>query len=165
VELERPPFDQPGTQSKVRITVVDPANATALTQWIGLPVQRSRSVTTYSTDVRHDHKGKGECNGKLLADDTTLRFESVSEANHSRTWSYNDLQSLQEEKDQSLLNVTAKNGEKYEFKTPNGKTAGVIYELVSRKIVGALLLNNRSDQKRPERNPRSSVSHSPASHQ
>ena len=75
VELERPAFDQPGTQSNVRITVVDPANATALTQWIGLPVERSRSVTTYSTDVRHDHKGKGECNGKLLADDTMLRFE------------------------------------------------------------------------------------------
>jgi hypothetical protein len=52
VELERPTIDQPGTQFNVRITVVDPANATALTQWIGMPVERSRSVTTYSTDVR-----------------------------------------------------------------------------------------------------------------
>ena len=137
VELERPAFDQPGTQSNVRITVVDPANATALTQWIGLPVERSRSVTTYSTDVRHDHKGKGECNGKLLADDTMLRFESVSEANHSRTWNYNDLQSFQEEKDHSLLKVTAKYGEKDEFKTVNGKTAGALYDIVSQKIVGA----------------------------
>ena len=121
VELERPAFDQPGTQSNVRIT----------------PVERSRSVTTYSTDVRHDHKGKGECNGKLLADDTMLRFESVSEANHSRTWNYNDLQSFQEEKDHSLLKVTAKYGEKDEFKTVNGKTAGALYDIVSQKIVGA----------------------------
>jgi hypothetical protein len=137
VELERPTSDQAGTQSNVRITVVDPANATALTQWIGMPVQRSRSVTTYSTDVRHDHKGKGECNGKLLADDSTLRFESVSEANHSRSWNYNDLQSFQEEKDHSLLKVTAKDGEKYEFRTTNGKTASGLYDIVSQKIVGA----------------------------
>lgn len=137
VELERPTSDQAGTQSNVRITVVDPANATALTQWIGMPVQRSRSVTTYSTDVRHDHKGKGECNGKLLADDSILRFESVSEANHSRSWNYNDLQSFQEEKDHSLLKITTKDGEKYEFRTTNGKTAGGLYDIVSQKIVGA----------------------------
>jgi hypothetical protein len=137
VELERPASDQAGTQSNVRITVVDPANATALTQWIGMPVERSRTGTTYSTDVRHDHKGKGECNGKLLADDTTLRFESISEANHSRTWNYNDLQSFQEEKDHSLLKVTTKDGEKYDFRTVNGKTAGALYDIVSQKIVGA----------------------------
>lgn len=135
VEMERPASDQTGTQSNVRITVVDAANATAITKWIGMPVERSRTVTTHSTDVRHDHKGQGHCTGKLLADDTSLRFESVSEANHSRTWNYNDIQSFEKEKDHALLKVTAKNGEKYDFKTVNGMTAGGVYNLVSQKIV------------------------------
>jgi hypothetical protein len=137
VEMERPATDQAGTVSNVRITVVDPANATALTQWMSMPQQRSRTITTHSTDVRHDHEGRGECNGKLIADDTTLRFESVTEADHSKTWNYNDIQSFQEEKDHSLLKVTAKDGQKYQFKTVNGATAGAVYDLVSKKIVAA----------------------------
>ena len=61
MELERPATDQAGTQSNVRITVIDTNMA--------MPVERSRTVTTYNTDVRHDHKGKGNCTGKLIADD------------------------------------------------------------------------------------------------
>jgi hypothetical protein len=137
VEMERPATDQSGTVSNVRITVVDQANATALTQWMSMPQERSRTVVTHSTDVKHDHEGRGECNGKLLADDTSLRFESVSEASHSQTWNYNDIQSFEKEKDNSLLKVATKNGQKYQFKTVNGATAGAVYDLVSQKIVAA----------------------------
>ncbi len=49
---------------------------------MAMPVERSRTVTTYNTDVRHDHKGNGNCTGKLIADD--------------------------KEKDHPLLKVTAK---------------------------------------------------------
>jgi hypothetical protein len=33
--------------------------------------------------------------------------------------------------------VVSKNGEKYDFQTVNGKTAGGVYDLVSQKIVAA----------------------------
>jgi hypothetical protein len=135
VEMERPTTDEAGTTSNVKITVVDEANQTALTRWFTMPVERSRTVTRYSTDVKHDHKGKGECTGKLIADETSLRFESISEADHSRNWNYNDLQSFQKEKDHALLKVTPKDGDKYDFKASNGATAAAVYNLVSQKIV------------------------------
>ncbi|HYP07993.1 MAG TPA: hypothetical protein VER03_17310, partial [Bryobacteraceae bacterium] len=137
VHMLRPEADASGTVSNVRITVIDQKNQAALTQWFAMPQERSRTVTTYTSDVKHDHLGKGECNGKLIADDTSLRFESISEANHSRSWNYNDLQKFDKEKDHSLLKVVGKNGEKYDFKTVNGKTAGGLYDLVSQKIVSA----------------------------
>jgi hypothetical protein len=137
VELARPETDASGTVSNLRITVVDPKNQAVLTKWMTMPQERSRTVTTYSSDARHDHYGKGNCNGKLIADDQSLRFESVGEANHSRTWNYNELQSFDKEKDHALLKVVGKNGEKYDFKMVNGKTAGGLYDLVAQKIVGA----------------------------
>lgn len=137
VELARPETDATGTASNVRITVVDQRNQAALTRWMEVPQERSRTVTTYTTDVKHDHHGKGNCEGKLVADDQSLRFESVSEASHSKTWNYSDVQSFEKEKDHSLLKVVSKNGEKYDFKTVNGKTAGGVYDIVSQKIVAA----------------------------
>jgi hypothetical protein len=135
VEMARPAADQAGTTSNLRITVVDEANATAITKWFSMPVERSRTITTYSTDVRHDHKGQGHCNGKLIADDTGLRFASISEASHSQSWNYNDVQSFEKEKDHSLLKIKTKAGETYDFKTVNGATAGALYDLVAQKIV------------------------------
>ena len=137
VELARPETDASGTVSNVRITVLDQKNQAVLTQWMAMPQERSRTVTTYTTDVKHDHYGKGECNGKLIADDQNLRFESISDASHSRSWNYNDVQSFNKEKDHSLLKVVGKNSEKYDFKTVNGKTAGALYDLVAQKIVAA----------------------------
>jgi hypothetical protein len=123
--------------SNLRITVVDPANTTVLTKWLDTPIERARTTTTYSTDVRHDHKGHGHCAGKLIADDTSLRFESVSEAGHSRSWDYNSLRSFEKEQDHSLLKVQTKDGESEHFKTVNGATAGALYDIVAKKIVGA----------------------------
>lgn len=137
VEMARPATDRAGTVSNLRITLVDPASSAVLTKWIDMPVERSRTVTTHSVDVRHDHKGEGHCNGKLLADDTTLRFESVTEANHSRSWNYNDLQSFEEEKDHALVKVKPKSGDTERFKVTNGATAGALYDLVAQKIVAA----------------------------
>jgi len=137
VELARPAADASGTVSNVRITVLDQANQAVLTKWMAMPQERSRTVTTYTTDVKHDHYGKGECTGKLIADDQSLRFESITEASHSRTWNYNDLQTFDKEKDHALLKVVSKNGDKYDFKTVNGKTAGGLYDLVAQKIVAA----------------------------
>jgi hypothetical protein len=137
VHTARPSTDASGTTSNLRITVVDPANATAITKWLSMPAERARTVTTYSTDVRHDHKGQGGCNGKLLADDTGLRFESVTQADHSRSWSYGEVQSFDKEKDHALLKVRSKSGDSYDFNAVNGATAGALYNLVAQKIVSA----------------------------
>ena len=137
VQLARPSSDQAGTTSNLRITVVDENNSAAITRWMSMPVERSRTVTTYSIDVKHDHKGKGNCAGKLMADDNGLRYESVSDAAHSRSWNYNDLNSFTTEKNNALLKVGPKSGEEYQFNVANGATAGELHKLVSDKIVAA----------------------------
>jgi hypothetical protein len=138
VQMARPETDAAGTVSNVKITVLDQANSGVLTKWFNMPQERSRTVTTFSTEVKHDHRDDHtDCTGRLLADDTGLRFESVSNASHSKSWNYNDLQSFVGEKQNSLLKVMSKNGENYHFKTVNGKTAGGLYDIVSKKIVAA----------------------------
>ena len=137
VTLARPASDQAGTTSNLRITVADTNNSAVITRWMSMPVERSRTITTYSVDVKHDHKGQGHCTGKLIAGENGLRFESVSEAVHSRSWSYNDLNSFTTEKDHALLKVKPKAGEEYHFNAVNGATAGALYKLVSDKIVAA----------------------------
>jgi hypothetical protein len=137
VEMSRPVTDRFGTRSNLEIRFIDPGAAGVVTKWIGVPVERGRTVVTYSLDVRHDHKGEGGCNGKLIADENRLRFESVTEASHSRTWNYNALSSFEAEKDNALMKVSTRNGETYHFNIANGATAGEMHRLVSEKIVAA----------------------------
>ena len=137
VEMSRPVTDRFGSRSNLEIRMIDPAAVGVLTKWIGVPVERARTMTTYSLEVRHDHKGQGGCNGKLIADESRLRFESVTEAGHSRTWDYNGLSSFQAEKDNALLKVRAAGGDAYDFNVVNGATAGELHRLVSDKIVAA----------------------------
>jgi hypothetical protein len=73
----------------------------------------------------------------LIADEQRLRFESVSQADHSRTWDYNALSKFEVEKDNSIIKVTPAGGEGYHFNTANGATAGAMHSLVSGKMVAA----------------------------
>jgi hypothetical protein len=137
VEMARPVMDRYGSRSNLELRLVDPSSATVFSKWIGVPEERGRTETTYSLDVRHDHNGNGGCNGKLIADDSRLRFESVTEADHSRTWNYNSLQKFDVEKDHSIIKVVPISGEKYSFNVINGATAGAMHKLVADKIVAA----------------------------
>jgi hypothetical protein len=137
VEMARPVTDRFGSRSNLEIRIVDPSTGAVLSKMLGVPVERSRTETVYSLDVRHDHKGEGGCDGRLIADDSRLRFESVTEANHSRTWNYNDLRSFDSERDHALLHVRPASGEAYDFNVRNGATAGAMYKLVSDKIIAA----------------------------
>jgi hypothetical protein len=137
VEMERPVTDRFGTRSNLEMRIVDPATGAVLSRMLGVPVERGRTETVYSLEVRHDHKGEGGCDGRLIADDMRLRFESVTQADHSRTWNYNDLQQFQSERDHALLHVRPVSGEGYDFNVRNGATAGSMYKLVSDKIVAA----------------------------
>jgi hypothetical protein len=135
--MARPVKDRFGTRSDLEIRIVDPSTGAVLSRMLGVPVERGRTETVYSLDVRHDHKGEGGCDGRLIADDTRLRFESVTQADHSRIWNYNELQQFQSERDHALLHVRPASGEAYDFNAKNGATAGAMYKLVSDKIVAA----------------------------
>jgi hypothetical protein len=137
VQMARPVTDRFGSRSNLEMRIVDPATGAVLSKMLGVPVERGRTETVYSLDVRHDHKGHGGCDGKLIADDTNLRFESVTEASHSRTWNYNALEKFDSERDHALLHVRPVSGEGYDFNVRNGATAGAMYKLVADKIIVA----------------------------
>ena len=137
VEMARPVTDRFGTRSNLEIRLVDPATGAVLSKSLGVPVERGRTETIYSLDVRHDHKGHGHCEGKLIADDTRIRFESVGQASHSQNWTYDQLERFVTERDNAILRVDPVNGETYDFNVANGATAGAMHKLVSGKIVAA----------------------------
>ena len=137
VHMARPVTDRFGSRSNLEIRLVDPATGAVLSKYLGVPVERGRTETTYSLDVRHDHKGQGQCDGKLIADDSRIRFESVSQADHSKTWTYDQLEKFVTERDHAILRVDPVAGETYDFNVVNGATAGAMYKLVSGKIVAA----------------------------
>ena len=137
VEMVRPVTDRFGSRSNLEIRLVDPATGAVLSKYLGVPVERGRTETTYSLDVRHDHKGQGHCDGKLIADDNRIRFESVGQADHSKTWTYDQLAKFVTERDHAILRVNPVSGDTYDFNVVNGATAGAMYKLVSGKIVAA----------------------------
>ena len=137
VEMARPVTDRFGTRSNLEIRLVDPATGAVLSKYLGVPVERGRTETTYSLDVKHDHKGQGHCEGKLIADDTRVRFESVGQASHSQNWTYGELERFVTERDNAILRVDPVQGETYDFNVANGATAGAMHKLVSAKIVAA----------------------------
>lgn len=137
VEMARPVTDRFGTRSNLEIRLVDPSTGTVLSKYLGVPVERARTETVYSLDVRHDHKGQGHCEGKLIADDSRIRFESVSQASHSQNWTYDQVERFLAERDNAILRVDPVNGDTYDFNVVNGATAGAMHKLVSNKIVAA----------------------------
>src|SRR3712207_624107 len=104
--MTRPVTDHFETRSNLEIRMMNAATGAILSRTLGVPLERSRTQTVYSVDVRHDHHGEGECSGKLIADDNRLRFESVTQTSHSQSWNYNQLEKFETERDHALLRVT-----------------------------------------------------------
>jgi hypothetical protein len=134
VEMSRPVTDRFGTRSNLELKLVDPASGSVLTEWIGLPQERARTVTTYEVNVRHDHQGQGHCNGRLIADDMRLRYESATEPSHSQLWNYTNLSKFDSVDQYALLKVTPMSGRTETFHVANGPTAASIHALVASKI-------------------------------
>ena len=137
VEMSRPVSDRYGSRSNLELRMIDPASGAVLTKWIGLPEERARTVTSYEVNVRHDHQGQGHCNGRLIADDARLRYESATEPGHSQLWNYTNLSRFENENQYALLKVTPVSGRTETFHVANGPTAASMYGLVSSKIVNA----------------------------
>jgi hypothetical protein len=137
VEMARPVTDRFGSRSNLEIRLIDPSTGAVLSKHLGVPVERARTETTYSLDVRHDHRGQGHCEGRLIADDTRIRFESVGQASHSRNWTYDQVERFLTERNNAILRVDPVNGDTYDFNVVNGATAGAMHKLVSEKIIAA----------------------------
>ena len=83
-----------------------------------------------SFDVRN-----GDQKGKLVVSETDLRFESLTDAKHSRSWKYSDIRSF--EKKRKAFRVRGFSGPRYDFQLPNDQLRDKIFDLISPKIVAA----------------------------
>jgi len=89
-------------------------------------------------DVRN-----GDQKGKLVARESELQFESLTDAKHSRTWKYTELRSF-EKKGRSAFRVRPFKGSRYDFQFPNNATRDKVYDVIAPKVLAA-----RMQAKRP----------------
>ena len=77
----------------------------------------------------------GDQKGKLIVADNDLRFDSLTDAKHSRVWKYSEIRSF--EKKFRAFRVRPFSGDRYDFQVDNNKTRDRIYDIISRKVVAA----------------------------
>lgn len=113
VDLGRPVTDRWGSRTNLILRTDNPQHIQSVVAWAGVPLvgggsatvrtDESQDVSTgarsaqprvspgvLSFDARHDHS-VGNCYGKLLVSADGLRFESVGESDHSRSWKWNEI--------------------------------------------------------------------------
>lgn len=81
-------------------------------------------------DVRN-----GDQQGKLMIRDSEIAFESLTDAKHSRTWTYTDIRSL--EKKRKELRLRPFKGSRYDFQLNGNQMRDQLYDMITAKILAA----------------------------
>lgn len=130
-------------QSTLILTMASPASAGTVVSWIGVPVtgssgEASRMADSYPqtqvTDISFDVKN-GDQRGKLILRPDMLMFESLTDARHSRRWSYAELRELK--RDSNEIKIEPFHGDKYEFQFHNKAMLDTAYRALSDRIITA----------------------------
>jgi hypothetical protein len=82
-------------------------------------------------NVRH-----GDDRGKLLVTAQGVQFEDVSDADHSRGWSYAEIKELKREGD-NKIKIEPRSGDSFEFRVEGPGMSDTVYEEVAARIVAA----------------------------
>ncbi len=95
---------------------------------VAVAAQAPMPGTTY--DVRN-----GDQQGKLMIGDADLSFESLTDAKHSKTWTYTEIRSL--EKKRKQLMVRPFKGSRYDFQLSSNQMRDQLYDAITAKILAA----------------------------
>ena len=82
-------------------------------------------------DVRN-----GDQKGKLLIGESSLAFESLTDAKHSKTWKYSDIRTF-EKRIWKGIRVRPFSGSRYDFQFDSIESRDRIFNLVSQRVVAA----------------------------
>jgi hypothetical protein len=130
-----------GTYGNTYVIVMEPQESRKLVTWFGRPdtAERSRAGETSEIwmDVEHRHSQGDNCKGKLIAGPTSLRFESVTKADHSQSWDYGQIASFDKYSEANEVKVKGKSGDPMTFKTVGRGSEKPVYDIVSQRIVAA----------------------------
>ena len=78
----------------------------------------------------------GDQKGKIMIGDANVAFESLTDGNHSHTWQYSEIRSL-EKKGRKDLRVRPYKGSTYDFQLSDGKLRDRIYDAITAKVLMA----------------------------
>ena len=102
--------------------------------WAGGNVSGEAARTGSPGELRFDVKN-GDQRGQLILGPRDVRFESLTDADHSRTWAYSEIKELT--RDDNELKIEPYHGDKYEFQFQNKATENTLYRELSDRIVSA----------------------------
>jgi|HubBroStandDraft_6_1064221.scaffolds.fasta_scaffold177756_3 hypothetical protein len=118
------------------IQLTDPASASVVTSWSGLPLNTADRVMrpgpgVVEFNIRHD-----DDSGRLLVGDRGLTFEALSNATKSRGWSYAEVKEFKRDGDRQLK-IRTYGGEEFKFRLIDREMSDEIYNMVADRIVSA----------------------------
>lgn len=90
-----------------------------------------QSMSDMMWDVRN-----GDQKGKLILNESSLAFESLTDAKHSRNWKFTDVRELTR-KGSKDIRVKPFKGSTYDFQIGDKKRREQIYELISQRVIAA----------------------------
>jgi hypothetical protein len=129
VDLGRPFTDRWGSRTNLVLRTAEPQHVQTIVSWAEVPLVGTISVQpaprtdivadirssgrqivwtdryagqTLMFDARHDH-ASGNCTGKLVVRDDGMAFESVGEADHSRSWKYAQIEELERNRSENKI--------------------------------------------------------------
>lgn len=91
-------------------------------------------VQKTSEDVIFDARYKGD-HGKLIVSARGLSFEDISDADHSRTWSYSQIKELKRDGDE--IKIEPYSGDSMELKLQGRAMSDAVYKMIVDRIVAA----------------------------
>lgn len=151
IDVSKPYHASWGDQKEMVLVIPDESSRTQFVTWLGRPVEgltgeASRTTTTTTTvttgaptttvdELRFENVKNGDQRGTLIIGKDAVRFESLSDATHSRRWAYTEIKKL--EKDSNEVKIDPYNGDKYEFQIKDPAMRDNLYTVLSERIVTA----------------------------
>jgi hypothetical protein len=136
-----------GDEKEMVLVIPDDSSRNEFVTWLGRPIEgmtgeASRTTTTVVTtgpssttvdELRFENIKNGDQMGTLILGNDAVRFESLSDARHSRRWAYSEIRRL--EKDHNEVKIEPYNGSKYEFQLKDPSVRDNLYSVLSERIV------------------------------
>jgi hypothetical protein len=157
VDLGRPFTDRWGSRNNLVLRTAEPQHVETIVAWAGVPLVGTITVQprtdevsdvrrtavafndrylgqTLAFDARHDH-ASGNCEGKLIVRDTGLAFESVGEADHSKSWSYGQIEELERNRSENKIIIDPYNSDDDYTLKFSGEMDEAVFQVLKDRIV------------------------------
>ena len=140
------PFTYRNTSRSTLTVKVDPEQSQKILTWYGRPGFATSEDTTrhgpgtivreeVSITVEHRHDTPPNCKGRLIAGADTLRYESTTMPEHSRTWNYSDVEKFERNPGANEVNLKTRGADNYVFTGLREGSDETIRNIISSRMI------------------------------